>query len=143
MACRGAALRAVRGSLAVGAERRRASIAVPSSIRVTMRAIGLAGAGWKLGSCAPSTVVLPTGRPCRAARPTGGAKREPGVPGWMWTRCQGDRHSAPPSAARLDPIEPSSAGNARWPATTVITPLLNLIIEVNSGSAAKCQTYLP
>jgi hypothetical protein len=51
------------------------------------------------------------GRLCRAARPPGGAKREPGVPGWMWMRCQGDRPSAPPSAARLDPIEPSSASN--------------------------------
>ncbi|SFB29220.1 hypothetical protein SAMN05216266_107300 [Amycolatopsis marina] len=47
--------------------------------------------------------------PGRAARPVGGAEREPAVPGWMPPRTRRDGPSAPPTAARLDPIEANSA----------------------------------
>lgn len=49
----------------------------------------------------------------RTDRPPGVAEREPGVPGWVRpaarARCR-EATCVPPLAARLDPIEPNSAG---------------------------------
>ncbi len=68
----------------------------------------------------------------------------------MWTRCQGDGHSAPPSAARLDPIEPSSATlhgrTARVQRDEGVTPMANdsitLIASVIAATSSLAAVAL-
>ncbi|GAB2829001.1 AAA family ATPase [Lentzea nigeriaca] len=79
--------------------------------QVLDRAIVLTPGCWELLRVAVGG-ALPWMDAGRAVRPTGGAKREPGVPGWMGSRCNVTGPCAPPTAARLDPTEPNSATQA-------------------------------
>lgn len=127
-------------TVAVSAERWRASIAVPSSISLINRAIVPPCRGWNLEHF----------RRCRRAAtppgaappwPAGGAEREPGVPGWMRTALVGDWHRACRQRRRLDPVEHNSAGQARSGRASA-HPLVGLVHRSTLAAAVspeQCQ----
>jgi hypothetical protein len=81
---------------------------MPSARRSTMEAEGAA----PVVHVVPPVVALPTvevGCAAQAGRRERSGSR-PSRDG-RWPRRQRDRHSAPPPAARLDPLEPSSAAS--------------------------------